>query len=87
MNRRELFKGLGALLVVANMPLPVQALIELPEPEALRYLKRLQLDLLEKIVNPPCIMHENGTIERMSIVPQQECLAYIDGLIREMSNV
>lgn len=82
MNRRELFKGLAASLAAASIPIP--ALLSLPDTEILRYLKRVRLDLLDKIANPPRIMHEDGRTEMMSTEVQQEALRHVVALIEEL---
>lgn len=87
MNRRELFKGLAAALVVANLPLPIEQLLTLPDSEAIAYLKRLKLELLDKLVNPPMIMHEDGRIEHMTELTNSWnlCIQHADKCIKELS--
>jgi hypothetical protein len=62
MNRRELFKGLAATLIIANIPLPVEQLIAAPQSEVMSYLMRAKLDILHKLTNPPMIINHFGVI-------------------------
>lgn len=85
MNRRELFKGLGAALAAASIPFPVEAIEALPPNEMFAYLYRVRVDLMHKIVNPPCIMHENGKLEVMKTDVWQEALRHINILLKELA--
>jgi hypothetical protein len=85
MNRRELFNGLAAAFVVAQIPIPIAAIEALPDSQAIAYLRRVRLDLIEKIVRPPCIMHEDGRLEIMSTKPWDECLVVVNNLIKELN--
>lgn len=87
MNRRELFKGLAAAFVVANMPLPVEQLLTIPDSEAIAYLKRVRLDLINKLIYPPRILHEDGTTSGMPELIQSwtECLRHVDAYIKELT--
>lgn len=86
MNRRELFKGLAATLAAASIPFPIEALIPLPDSQVLAYLKKVRLDLMNHIIYPPMIMHENGQIERMTTEVQVEALRHVSKLIEELQD-
>jgi hypothetical protein len=62
MNRRELFKGLAATLVIANIPLPIEELVAAPQSEVMAYLMRSKADILERLINPPVVINRFGTI-------------------------
>lgn len=88
MNRRELFKGLAAAFVVAQIPISAETIENLqflPDTQVIAYLKHVRLDLINKIVCPPCIMHEDNTIEIMSTQPWDEALVVVNNLIEELS--
>lgn len=87
MNRRELFKGLAAALAVANIPLPVQQLEALSDSTALAYLKRIRLDLINKITNPPRILYEDGTTSGMPELVEswRQCLQHVQRCIDELA--
>lgn len=86
MNRRELFKGLAAAFVVAQLPIPVEMIESLPDTQAIAYLRRVRDDLIEKIVNPPCIMDNYNKITIMPTKPWDEALVVVNNLIKELSN-
>lgn len=59
MNRRELFKGLGAALAAASIPFPAFAFERASNSEALAFLERLLKDLAYKLANPPLVLIGN----------------------------
>lgn len=87
MNRRELFKGLAAAFVAAQLPIPAETIENLqflPDTKVIAYLKHVRTDLINKIVNPPCIMDANNQIEIMSTKPWDEALVVVNNLIKEL---
>lgn len=85
MNRRDLFKGLAAALVAANIPFPIEQLIDLPQPDTIKYLNRVRVDLINLITRPPCTLHEDGRLEIMSVEHHVEALGHVNKLIKELS--
>ena len=85
MNRRELFKGLAAALVVVSIPFPVEAIEALSDTQAIAYLKRVREDLIAKIIYPPCTMDDFNKITVMDTKPWDEALAVVNNLIEELS--
>ena len=87
MNRRELFKGLAAALAAAHIPFPAEehpAYGRSPLMDALpdlQYLNRLRADLLNRIIHPPLIIHEDGTLEQMPTTAVEEALGYVNKLL------
>jgi hypothetical protein len=62
MNRRDLFKGLAATLVVINIPLPIEQLVAASQSEVMSYLMKAKLEIIHKLVNPPVIINHFGVI-------------------------
>jgi hypothetical protein len=85
MNRRELFNGLAAAFVAAQIPIPIAAIEALPDSQAIAYLRRVRLDFIDKIISPPCILHEDNTLEIMPTKPWDECLVVVNNLIEELN--
>jgi len=87
MNRRELFKGLGAVLVAASLPIPIIAFESVSDTQALAYLRRVRKDVIYKIMYPLCTMDKFGKITIMDIKPMEECLTYVNKCIAELEHV
>lgn len=82
-NRRDMFLGLGAVMAAASIPIPMLA--QLPDNEIKAYLNRVRIELMDKIMYPPCILHESGATEVMSTQVQQEALRHVVALIQEFT--
>lgn len=89
MNRRGFLRGLGSLIaapaiVQASSLMPVRGIImptELltvygasPAMIALPDLRQLQMMLVERIINPVRVLHDDGTFETLSTAAEQEAL-------------
>lgn len=85
MNRRDLLKGLSVALVAASIPITVEQLVAIPDTQMVAYLRNVRDDLIHKIVNPPCIMHEDGRVEQMSTEVSVECLKHVLAALRELA--
>lgn len=85
MNRRELFKGFAAVCVAASIPFDVEALITVPDSDVTKYLKTVKDDLMNKIIYPPAIMSEDGTLTMMSTDGWVEALRHINILLKELN--
>lgn len=84
MNRRELFKSMAAALAAVAVPCTVEALAETPNPDILRYLRRVQQNLMTKVVNPPMIMREDGTVTTPPMETWHEALTWVNRAITEL---
>lgn len=86
MDRRQLFKGLGAVLAAAAIPLSVAALESLTDSQVLIHLKRVRQETLDKIINPPCIMYEDGRIETLTeqIPMLRDAVRHLSIMIKEL---
>lgn len=85
MNRRDLFKGLAAAMVVASVPFPIEAIETLPDTQVVAYLRRLKIDLLNKIIYPPVTMDKDGTMEMMKTDVWEEALRHVNKLLEELA--
>ena len=80
MDRRELLKGLLTAIAVAKIPLVIPA-----SPDN-ACLLRLRQHLIERIIWPVMIMHEDGTLTIRSTKTDEQMLAWVQ-LLLEVSNV
>lgn len=82
MNRREFFKGLTALAAASTISIPVlEQYGSSPMLDALLptndFVSALKMDLMNRIINPPGILHEDGRVEIMSTDSDLEMLKWI----------
>lgn len=80
MDRREFLKGLLAAVAAAKIPLAIPA-----APDN-AYLLKLRQHLIDRIIWPIMIMHEDGTLTARSTKTEEQMLAWVQ-LLLEPSNV
>lgn len=95
MNRREILKGLATSLALAAVPIPLppaEVVTEVygysPAMQALgtlEYLNRIKKDILTRIVNPPMLMAEDGTLTAFRQTHLIEALGHVNQLLEDMS--
>lgn len=89
MNRRELFKGALAAIAAASIPIPTSIVVYGRSPatdalEAIRWLQKVQQELIDKICYPPCVLVEHKVIP-MSTEIQEEALLHVNRLLEDLN--
>lgn len=90
MNRRDFFKGLAITAAALSVKLPaLEVYGRSPMLERLLdqndFVKALRNNLLNRIIYPPCILHDDGQFEPMSTESDQAMLKWINDNFEEHS--
>lgn len=79
MNRRDFFKGLVAASATLTIPIPaIQGLAEMGVLPSNSFVDSLRNDLMYRIINPSCILNEDGTLTQISTKEDMELLKWIN---------